>query len=147
MVQSGDAGVIVILLEGGTDPSVPKQAGLSLLHWAAIFGQDAVVNLLLENGVDINIRSNTGGTALHAAVEYQQEAMVKSLLERGVNVDLLDDEGKTALNEIPTPGPLTLSQEVIVGMLCHQIMICLEEQLWGGDDEGARVGRVMVFQT
>jgi ankyrin repeat protein len=48
---------------------------LTLLMWAAPYGQVAMVNFLLEQGADKNAKDNRGQTALDLAREAKQDAV------------------------------------------------------------------------
>jgi ankyrin repeat protein len=52
---------------------------LTLLMWAAPYGQVAMVNYLLEQGADKNAKDNRGQTALDLALEAKQEAVLPLL--------------------------------------------------------------------
>jgi uncharacterized protein len=90
------------------DPSlsnVENEQGLTLLGYAAHFGNQEAVRLLLEHGADIHALSHSqlafipSNTALHAAIAGgAPAAVIDLLLERGANVNLADSSGNTTLH-------------------------------------------------
>jgi hypothetical protein len=52
---------------------------LTLLMWAAPYGQVAMVNYLLQQGADKNAQDNRGQTAFDLAREAKQEAVLRLL--------------------------------------------------------------------
>jgi len=67
------------LLAAGVAVNSRLDNDLTLLMWAAPYGQVAMVNYLLEQGADKNARDNRGQTALDLAREAKQEAVIPLL--------------------------------------------------------------------
>jgi ankyrin repeat protein len=67
------------LLAAGVTVNARLHNDLTLLMWAAPYGQVAMVNYLLEQGADKNAKDNRGQTALDLAREAKQDAVVPLL--------------------------------------------------------------------
>ncbi|KAI0269374.1 hypothetical protein BC834DRAFT_951654, partial [Gloeopeniophorella convolvens] len=73
--------------------------GLSALHLAARFAEDATLRVLVESGADINVRTHKQLTALHiAAGNWDGERVVQALLDLGANATVVDKDGRTPLH-------------------------------------------------
>ena len=67
-VAAGDVAAARMLLDAGADPNGSGEAGLPLLHVAALVGPVALASLLLERGADPGRADEaSGGTAAHVA--------------------------------------------------------------------------------
>lgn len=92
----GYRGAIHELLRNGSY-LVPDNDGLTALHTAAGWGNEAVVQLLLDNGVDSSIKNNDGHTALHLAICQKNMGVIRVLLENGADPEI-PSNGVTALH-------------------------------------------------
>ena len=72
--------------------------GKTVLHWAAVGGNEAVVQLLVDKGADIKAKGNDGETVLHSAAWGRNEAVVRLLVNLGADVITEDNGGKTVLH-------------------------------------------------
>jgi hypothetical protein len=68
--------------------------GLTVLHWAAVGGNEALVRLLVERGADVKAKNKYGWTVLDWAVWEGNEAMTRL---RGADVKAKGNNGRTAL--------------------------------------------------
>lgn len=93
MGARGDA-VIPLLLARGLSPEVPGPLGLSPLHLAALFSNDASLEGLLAHDARADVPSPTGITPLHLA---GSPAAAEVLLSHGARVDAADSTGATPL--------------------------------------------------
>jgi ankyrin repeat protein len=57
------------LIEAGTSVNAPLENDLTLLMWAAAYGQDSAVSLLLSQGADRQLKDSRGKTAADMARE------------------------------------------------------------------------------
>lgn len=104
--RTGDTARVKDLLD--TDLSLANAEnsdGLTLLGFAAHFGQEGVVRLLLENGAEVNAVSHSrvsyipSNTALHAAIAGERSLPVIGLLLRHhAKPTIMDSNGHTALH-------------------------------------------------
>jgi len=82
--SNGHEAVVGLLLERGADATVRSVSEeKSLLHWAALGGNEAVVRMLQMNGADV-------GEALGMAAARGHEAAVRLLLRANADVDVLE---------------------------------------------------------
>lgn len=80
----GDSDSVRRLLEGGADPNLRNEAGVTALMWATADPEKS--RLLLERGADPNARSDDARTPLMiAAGRFGSTDVVKLLLDRGAN--------------------------------------------------------------
>ncbi|PKK45231.1 hypothetical protein CI102_8687, partial [Trichoderma harzianum] len=79
-VEDGDAEIVELLLDGGTDATVVHKDGWMPLHAAASKGYVDVIRLLLERGrVDADSKNDDGWTALQLAIERGHGDVVRPL--------------------------------------------------------------------
>jgi ankyrin repeat protein len=105
-VQSGDVAAIRAILE--SNPIIinaENSEGLTLLGFAAHYGNKDVVQVLLEHGVDVNAVSHSkvtyipSNTALHAAIAGQRNMeVIKLLLAKQARSHIFDSNGHTTLH-------------------------------------------------
>ncbi|KAK0758115.1 hypothetical protein N5P37_009413, partial [Trichoderma harzianum] len=87
-VEDGDAEIVELLLDGGTDATVVHKHGWMPLHAAASKGYVDVIRLLLERGrVDADSKNDDGWTALQLAIERGHGDVVRPLLWKSANKD------------------------------------------------------------
>lgn len=90
------------LLRLKASPDHRDSAGSTLLHYAAIGGDDpqlintAIINVLADAGAEIDAKDNSGNTPLHKAVLSLNESAARALLDRGASPTLRNHDGKTA---------------------------------------------------
>lgn len=93
--------VVSLLLDKGADISVVNKDGRTLLHCAALQGNEAVVSLLLEKGANIRVSAidKDGQTPLHYAAMQGNGAVITLLLEKGALADIsaVGKKGRTPL--------------------------------------------------
>lgn len=75
-----------------------KKLGYTLLHKAAISGNEALCMELIEEGDDIDAKDASGYTPLHIASEKGLDRTCLALLDKGANRDAKTIEGKTPLH-------------------------------------------------
>lgn len=85
-VERGDAEVVRLLLESGSDAGGAVEGGQPPLVMAAISGLVEIGRLLLDYRADVGARAPDGCTALGAATARQHGAFVALLRERGAIV-------------------------------------------------------------
>ncbi len=75
----GGIGITRLLIEAGANVNAVQQAGLTLLHAAAMTGQLELAKLLLARGADPGARAADGRNALEIARDAKQQALVDLL--------------------------------------------------------------------
>jgi len=96
-VQSGDAGALRPLVEGGIALNLPDAAGDTALMHAVRQGHIEVVRLLLEYGANPNPRGGNGLTPLMHTVLADDRWMARLLLRQGADPDGRDAGGQRPL--------------------------------------------------
>ncbi|MFE1630576.1 ankyrin repeat domain-containing protein [Brevibacillus reuszeri] len=104
--QSGDTERLTAILE--VNPhlvNIENSDGLTLLGYAAHFGNKAAVQLLLDSGADVNAVSHSkvsyipSNTALHAAIAGERDPeVIQLLLSRNAKTTIFDSNGHTCLH-------------------------------------------------
>lgn len=59
--------LVTILLDGGADPNIQDELGLTALHHAATEARVEILPMLIEHGADADLETNRGKTALELA--------------------------------------------------------------------------------
>eukprot|EP00088_Acartia_fossae_P070133 TRINITY_DN9313_c0_g1_i12.p1 TRINITY_DN9313_c0_g1~~TRINITY_DN9313_c0_g1_i12.p1 ORF type:complete len:215 (+),score=31.75 TRINITY_DN9313_c0_g1_i12:53-697(+) len=83
--------------DSGGDINTPDANGLSMVMWAAAYGQTPTVQLLLNHGASLHCRGHEEETALHLAASYGSHDLVHLLIKNGASVDKEDENGCTPL--------------------------------------------------
>jgi ankyrin repeat protein len=96
-IESGDIGLVRLLIEQGADVNAVNKEGVTPLIKAAQFGQTEIVKFLHEHGADVNRANSKGETALFKAAEGNHIETVQYLLQAGADVNKKTNIGKTAL--------------------------------------------------
>lgn len=87
-VQSGNTGMVLLLLDSGSNVDMRGSHFGNALEEAAFNGHDRVVLLLLAKGLDVNVQGGWYGNALQAAAFNGSEKVVSLLLAKGAHVGL-----------------------------------------------------------
>ncbi|MBU1742758.1 MAG: ankyrin repeat domain-containing protein, partial [Proteobacteria bacterium] len=81
------------------NPALAKQRtrehNMTILIFAARYGNLKIVRMLLDRGADPNARDELGNTALHAAARHSTLPVVKLLVARGARVDVRNRTDQT----------------------------------------------------
>ncbi len=98
--QSDAAGLKACLLKG-EDANTKDKDGLSLLNYAAYYGNMDVVTLLLDAGAEVNYQDPWGMSSLHASLKEGHNEVSRLLINRGADVN-----AKTTAGTYPGFAPL-----------------------------------------
>jgi len=85
------------MLETGDDIDRPDNHGLSMMMWAAAYGQVPTVQLLLSHGASVHVKGKEYETALHLAASCGCHELVTLLIRSGALVDAEDENMTTPL--------------------------------------------------
>ncbi|KZE46210.1 hypothetical protein AV540_00955 [Brevibacillus parabrevis] len=104
--QTGDTAQLqTILAKDSRYANVQNSDGLTLLGYAAHFGNKDAVKLLLAHGADVNATSASkisfipSNTALHAAIAGEKSfEVIELLLQHQAQTNLFDSNGHTCLH-------------------------------------------------
>ena len=98
VVAKGDVENARKLIEQGADIEAKDPGtGASVLHYAAMRGNQEILQLLFGRGVDVNSRTKNGTTPLHTAVLYNRYEVAELLINKGADVDAKSMSGATPL--------------------------------------------------
>lgn len=104
--REGDAPRLQVLLGSQPDrANMENEEGLTLLGYAAHYGQVEAVRVLIEEGADINAVSHSrisyipSNTALHAAIAGERNMdVIRLLLSHQADTRIFDSNGHTCLH-------------------------------------------------
>ena len=98
-IDYGYTRVVRLLLERGSNPTVLDIYNRTIVHSAAINGQDDVLRILFKypTRVDINAQGTNGRTAMHDAAYYNYCSTIKILFENGARTDIHDGADRSPL--------------------------------------------------
>lgn len=98
-IDYGHISVVKILLQRGADPKILDTYRRTIIHSAAVNGQDEVLRVLLEKprGVDINAQGTNGRTALHDAAYWNFCDTIRILFDHGARTDIHDAANRSPL--------------------------------------------------
>ena len=104
-VINNDINWFMELLEGGVDPNIRNEYGLTVLHIlckdkSKIWEYESIemVKKILSMGVEPNIQDNWGNTALHNAYIWGNKRIIRLLLEAGASPNIKNYYGQTVLH-------------------------------------------------
>lgn len=96
--------IITVLLKSIKDVNDADLEGNTLLHFAAMNGNEDVVRALIRRNVDVNIRNKKGETPVMLAARYGKEGVLRLLSAKGADTDVADDSGITMLHKAAMSG-------------------------------------------
>lgn len=98
-IDYGYTAIVRLLLQRGANPKVLDAYNRTIIHSAAVNGQDEILKILLENpiGVDINAQGINGRTALHDAAYFDYCSTIKILAANGARTDIHDNAERSPL--------------------------------------------------
>ena len=100
-----DAAGLSFLLKKGLDVNAKSEAGLTVLHVAAYWGDLGLVKELIGKGADVNAKFESGWTLLYSAASSGNLDLVKYLVEKGADVNAKNKSGWT-------PADMAREQEI-----------------------------------
>ncbi|KAI4234159.1 MAG: hypothetical protein LQ349_003966 [Xanthoria aureola] len=98
-IDYGHLAVVRLLLQRGANPRVLDTYNRTIIHSAAVNGQDETLRVLFEKptGVDINAQGTNGRTALHDAAYFNYCSTITILFEHGARTDIHDGADRSPL--------------------------------------------------
>eukprot|EP00049_Salpingoeca_infusionum_P001300 m.47198 g.47198 ORF g.47198 m.47198 type:complete len:373 (-) comp10961_c1_seq3:92-1210(-) len=81
------------MVEGGVDPNLQDQEGMTALHRACVEGELRIVTFLLDNGADVNCVDQDGWTPLHSAAQSGEWRICNKLIQCGADVSAVNTDG------------------------------------------------------
>jgi ankyrin repeat protein/L-ascorbate metabolism protein UlaG (beta-lactamase superfamily) len=99
-LEQGETDLALRLLR--QDPEMLKadlglEQGMTVLHYAAYFGNEAVVDYALKNGVELNSRDDRGLTAVWFSVSGGRPKMLQKLIRLGADLKVTNAAGDNML--------------------------------------------------
>lgn len=108
-----DAAGLSFLLKKGLDVNAKSEAGLTVLHVAAYWGDLGLVKELIGKGADVNAKFEFGWTLLYSAASSGNLDLVKYLVENGADVNAKSESGYTVLHSAAFSGNLDLVKYLV----------------------------------
>ena len=109
-----DVAGLSFLLKKGLDVNAKSEAGLTVLHVAAYWGDLGLVKELIGKGADVNAKFESGWTVLHLAAGRGNLSLVKYLVEeKNLDVNAKDKSGWTVLYSAASSGNLDLVKYLV----------------------------------
>jgi len=97
--ESGNVGIVTLLLQKGADPNAQRESKLTPLQLASFHGNADIVELLIAHGANVNHRGwRHNDTALQVAALHDHLDVVRLLLKHGADRNYRDMVNKTALD-------------------------------------------------
>ncbi|KAK6831891.1 hypothetical protein RU639_002809 [Aspergillus parasiticus] len=96
--QSGDVGILELLLGNDAAVNTLTDKGLTPLHIAVSEGKPDIIQLLLDNDAAINALTDEGWTPLHIAVSEGKRDIIQLLLHNDAAINTLTNKGLTPLH-------------------------------------------------
>ncbi|KAJ6009274.1 hypothetical protein N7522_004290 [Penicillium canescens] len=112
-IESGNAGIVELLLQKGATVDVLDKSGLSVMWWASRSGRFDVVDLLLHYGAELDPVGPDGITPLMSVASNEELAMLAFLIDKGANINARDGEGQTALISAAKHGVVSVVQLLV----------------------------------
>lgn len=128
VARSGEADLVMELLERGADPNSENINGGTPLMFAAMSGSIPVVRALLDHGADVSATGSNGWDALMVASAKGHGDAVQMLLDHGADVNSADVYRWTPLHRAAYENRVS-----VVGILIRQEGVEIDFQ----DDQGA----------
>jgi ankyrin repeat protein len=97
--RMGNAEALKRLLDGGVDPNLRDDFGVTPLHCAASENREAAVAMLLAAGAEASAADQGATTPLHLAAGGGHRRVVEMLLDADAQVDAPDDRGSRPLHD------------------------------------------------
>ncbi len=113
LVESGERGEALRLVDAGADVNERAPDGTTALHWAAHFGDAELAERLLARGADPNARNDYGATPLSVAAVEADPRIVAALLDAGADPNLPNAEGETALMVVARTGRVETARRLL----------------------------------
>ncbi|KAL8960007.1 MAG: hypothetical protein Q9193_003220, partial [Seirophora villosa] len=98
-IDNGFAAVVKLLLHRGANAKVLDVFNRTIIHSAAVNGQNEILRVLFDRptGVDINAQGTNGRTALHDAAYFNYCETIQILFEHGARTDIHDGADRSPL--------------------------------------------------
>lgn len=94
---ANDSAMVVLLLEGGSNPNIQSKSGMSALHAGAFNNRDGIVQLLISYRADPNLVDSKGRTPIMVAAQMGHTNPVTYLAQAGASLEVRDLRGNTPL--------------------------------------------------
>lgn len=98
-IAQGEAGIVRLLLECGSDINATDEDMQTPLHMACIFGDLHMAAELLSKGANVNCQDISKSTPLHTAVHFGNLPLVELLVENGASLNLTDEGNDTPVTK------------------------------------------------
>lgn len=95
--SKGANAILRHLLSFGAVPRVLPN-GATLMHMAAIGGNEETIALAIVSGLGVNDADNRGATPLHYAVSHNNKAAAEALLSQGADPAIRNQQHQTAID-------------------------------------------------
>ncbi|KAI4116523.1 MAG: hypothetical protein LQ338_007701 [Usnochroma carphineum] len=98
-IDYGHVAVVKLLLQRGANPRVYDIYNRTIIHSAAVNGQDVILRVLFDKptGANVNAQGTNGRTALHDAAYFNYCETIKILFKNGARTDIHDHADRSPL--------------------------------------------------
>ncbi|KAL8680364.1 MAG: hypothetical protein Q9186_003443 [Xanthomendoza sp. 1 TL-2023] len=98
-IDYGHLAVVKLLLERGANAKVLDTYNRTIVHSAAVNGQNEILRVLFEKptGIDVNAQGTNGRTALHDAAYFDYCETIRILFENGASTHIHDGADRSPL--------------------------------------------------
>jgi len=147
LIQAGNRGAALELIDGGADVNAAQGDGATPLHWAVYQVDAELTRALLERGAKPGVINDYGSSPLAEAAKIANAGLVEMLLDAGAAVDAQNQDGQTALMLAARSGSL----EVTESLLAHGADVDAKEAwrgqtalMWAADSSSPELMKLLI---
>ena len=103
------------LINGGTDMNYELEDGSTLIHFAALSGDEYALKQFIDHGADLNIATtrNSQETPLLWLARGGHTHLVDMMIEGGAILDLVGENSHSVMHEVALSGNVNFAEKLI----------------------------------